>query len=152
MRDSVKWPYNASGGQVALGIAWGDADPLAFQAKPHIWRKVSKEDAEKLRRDPRLTGIFRSLSPEIQEVVNAVAEARAAHPATPASSPKKRTVKDDMIDRIEQIIADAESDDDITGRLKGVEMLAKIHALLNQKQPDEERQVTINVITGVQRD
>lgn len=151
MRDSVKWPYNASGGQVALGISWGDADPLAFQARPHTWRKVSKEDADKLRKDPRLSSIFRALPPETQEVINAVAEARAANAAVTTPAAKKKGVKEELVDRIEQIIADAESDDDITGRLKGVEMLAKIHSLLNQKVPDEDKQVVINVITGVER-
>lgn len=158
LKDSVKWPYNASGGQVALGISWGDADPLAFQAKPHTWRKVSKDDADKLRKDPRLVGIFNALPKDIQEVVNAVAEGRGVKaPAAevPASSaptkPKVRTIKDELLDKVEAIIAEAEAEGDITGQLRGVELQARLHALLSQKTPEEDRVITINVITGVPR-
>lgn len=148
------WPYNADSAAPAKGIRWGDASTLAFQAKPSVWKKITQEDAQRLRSDPRFHAIFTSLNEETQEIVNALADKRPiahADQKKPVAKAARSSVKDDLIARIESAISDATDDGDLAGRLKGIELIAKLQSMLNQKTAEDDRVVTINVITGVTR-
>lgn len=145
------WPYNPESHAVAKAIAWADAHPLAFQAKASVWKKLMHTDADKLRSDIRFRAIFSSLSAETQEIVNAVAERRPVERQKPVEKAGPRSIKDDIISRIEAVMQEAEEAGDITGQLRGVELIAKMHALLSQKTSEDDRVVNITVDTGVRR-
>ena len=149
------WPYNADSAAPAKGIRWGDSNPLSFQAKPTVWKKISLEDATRLRSDPRFRAIFASLNEETQEIVNAIADKRPiahAEQKKPVTRTGRSNVKDDLIARIESAISDATDDGDLAGRLKGIELIAKLQSMLNQKTSEDDRVITINVVTGIDRD
>jgi len=145
------WPSNPESATPAKGILWNEAHPMSFQAKPSVWKKISVEAAQRLRTDPRYIPMFNTLSAEVQEIVNAIADKRPVEHAKPVEKAGRTSTKDDLISRIESVISDAADDGDTAGRLKGIEMIAKLHALMTQKVAEDDRVVTINVVTGVVR-
>lgn len=148
------WPYDASSQSPPKGgIDWSAAAPGFEDAPLWVWRKVSKHDAELLLQDPRFADLLGSLSAEVKEVVQAVASGRKIGRSREpkASGAKPKTEKDNLLMLVEELLADAEDQGDLTARVRGIELRAKLNSLLTQKTPEEDRTVVINVVTGVVR-
>lgn len=147
---SEEWPYNSASHAVAKSIDWSRMAPLASKARPSVWRKIAKTDADKLRSDPRFKAIFQSLDPATQEIVNALADDRPAERGAAVRTKTEPSTKSTILDRINDAILTAEETDDMAAKLRGLELYAKIEQLLSVK-PVEDRNITINVLTGVER-
>lgn len=151
MSQSDLFPYNAKSTTWAKAIDWLKCDPLIGGAPARVWRKVTSADADMLRKDPRLRSIFAQLPDDIKEIVGAVAEGRQI--AKPAAAPKaaQKSEREIILDMIESVITESDETGDLTAKLRGIELRAKMASLLSQKTPDEERSIVINVVTGVER-
>ena len=171
LRSSV-FPYNADAQVMGRNIDWADADPKCAASGEKTWKKVEQKDALKLVSDPRFRRLLVSLPERIQEVVHAIAENRrvttpvavleeraaamqriaAAAPVSgkPAAQARQSVSKSDIIDAVVGVLKDADDAGDMSVKLKSIELLAKVEQLLGSK-PQEDREITINVITGVPR-
>lgn len=146
------FPYNAQSTTWAKAIDWLKCDPLIGGAPVRVWRKVTTADADMLRKDPRLRSIFAQLPDEIKEVVGAVAEGRSIAKPVAATPKVVKSERDIILDMIESVIKESDETGDLTAKLRGIELRAKMASLLSQKTPDDERTITINVVTGVPRE
>ena len=150
------WPYDpTSQTPPKSGIVWSDAAPGFKEAPLKVWRKISKHDAVTLSTDPRCVAVFDSLAPEIKEAVSAVAsgrpeEKRKAEVKEPKAKP--RTEKENLLEMLERVMEDAEQAEDLVARMRGIELRAKLHSLLTQRVSEDDRNVTINIVTGVNRE
>lgn len=116
-------------------------------ATPALIRAVTRNQLLLLRdRNPLH---WELLSPECQEAAMAIIEGRREEKQKPVS--KAGSKKDELLAKLAAIMEEAESDRDLGAQLKTVEMEAKLEALLNQKTTDEDRNVTINIVTGITR-
>lgn len=147
---SSKWPYDPANFSVASSINWMEADSLAFRSPIQVWKKVKASDANALRRDVRYKAIYASLDADTKAIIDSIADGAPIRRPSPIQ-PKGDSTKDDILGQVENVIADAEAEGDTTARLKGIELLAKLHQLLSQK-PIEDKEIVINVVTGVERE
>lgn len=145
-----KWPYNHKSTVVATDIDWTRASPLAFNASHSLWRKVPKPDAASLVSEERFIGVFMTLDPAVQEILREAAKADPKVKRAEVRRLEQGEKKDDVIQRINDAIREAEDNGDIASKLRGLEMLAKIENVLTQK-PVEDAVTIINVVTGVTR-
>lgn len=140
------WPNDHESKTVGTGIDWRAASPLAFRAPIAVWKRVAQQDALRLRDDPKYSPILKTLPEEVQAVIHEIADAVAKKREAEASEANKGTI----LAEIDQAIKEAEDGDDITAKLRGLELKAKLHQLLNPKT-QEDQVVNIYVVTGVNR-
>ena len=149
-----KWPYDPAGHSVAESIDWMRADPAVFASDDTRWKRVCQADAKRLMEDPRLSDVWNSLSADLQERLTLASHGGEREPRMMRSEKSEkavtRSIKDELLDRIESIIDEAAQNGDSTAQLRGVELQAKLHTLLSTK-PIEDRIVNISVVTGVVR-
>ena len=145
-----KWPYNHKSTVVATDIDWTRASPLAFNAPHVLWRKVSKPDAASLVSEQRFVSVFMTLDPAVQQILRDASQADPKVKRAEVRRLEQGEKKDDVIQRINDAIQEAEDNGDIASKLRGLEMLAKIENVLTQK-PVEDAVTIINVVTGVTR-
>lgn len=141
------WPNDHESKVVGTGIDWRAASPLAFRAPVNVWKRVAQQDAIRLRDDPKYAPILKTLPEEVQVVIHEIAD----------NAPKKRALeaeeanKGSILKEIDQAIKEAEDGDDITAKLRGLELKAKLHQLLNPKA-QEDQVINIFVTDGVSRE
>lgn len=141
------WPNDHESKVVGTGIDWRAASPLAFRAPVNVWKRVAQQDALRLRDDPKYAPIFRTLPEEIQVVIHEIADAVAKKRETEANEANKGTI----LKEIDAAIREAEDADDITAKLRGLELKAKLHQLLSPKA-QEDQVINIFVTDGVSRE
>jgi hypothetical protein len=144
------WPHDHKSGMVDREIDWLRASPLAFHAGPPMWKRIPKKDARALMGEESLRGIWMSLPQEIQEIVKEVAEGEEAKQRKARKELDNTHEKNDILKQIRETITEAEDAEDLTAKLRGIELLAKVQNLLTQK-PQEDPTIIINVISGVER-
>jgi hypothetical protein len=144
------WPSDHKSSVVSTGIDWRAASPIAFNAALSVWKRVAQADAIRLRDDPKYTPIFRTLPDEVQCVIHEICEGTQKKQEKAKAQEALDTNKTDILNEIDRAIKDAEDSDDITSKLRGLELKAKMHQLLNPKT-QEDLVITINVVTGVDR-
>jgi hypothetical protein len=116
-------------------------------ATPALIRAVTRNQLLLLRdRNPLH---WELLSPECQEAAMAIIEGRREEKQKPVA--KAGSKKDELLAKLAAIMEEAESDRALGAQLKTVEMEAKLEALLNQKVSDDDRNVVINIVTGIVR-
>jgi hypothetical protein len=144
------FPYNPKSLKPASSIDWAMANPLSWEAPFKVWKKVNVVDIQRLMSEPQNARIYKSLAPDVQEKLLAVAEGR--NPVAAAPPPKKSgTEKEALLALLEKVLGEAEEAGDLTAALRTIELRAKIHSLLNTKVNEDERVITITVDTGVVR-
>jgi len=146
--DANLWPSNLKSRTVDPHVDWPMVPGTNIQtATPALIRAVTRNQLLLLRdRNPLH---WELLSPECQEAAMAIIEGRREEKQKPVS--KAGSKKDELLAKLAAIMEEAESDRDLGAQLKTVEMEAKLEALLNQKTTDEDRNVTINIVTGITR-
>jgi len=145
-----KWPYDPAGHSVAESIDWMRADPAVFASDDTRWKRVCQADAKRLMEDPRLSDVWNSLSADLQERLTLASHGGEREPKMMKEKSEKRSIKDELLDKIEAIMDEAAQNGDSTAQLRGVELTARLHTLLSTK-PIEDRVVNISVVTGVVR-
>ena len=145
-----KWPYDPAGHSVAESIDWMRADPAVFASDDTRWKRVCQADAKRLMEDPRLSDVWNSLSADLQERLTLASHGGEREPKMMKEKSEKRSIKDELLDKIEAIMDEAAQNGDSTAQLRGVELTARLHTLLTLK-PVEDRVVNISVVTGVPR-
>jgi hypothetical protein len=151
MADDL-WPYNPSStSPPKRGILWANMHPDSLDAPLPVWRKVNKIDAAKLMSEPSLAGILAKLSDEQREAIAAIAEERKENRAQPVKPRKAISEKDTILAQLERVMDEADQAEDLTAKLRAIELRARLHALLNTKLNEDERNIVINVSTGVDR-
>jgi hypothetical protein len=145
--DQTKWPYNPNSKSVDRQIDWQSANPLAFDSSIAIWKRVDAVDLKKLTDDARYRRVYSGLSAEQKETIQAAQDGRV-----PRSENVSKTgnEKDALLSLLQSVLDEASDAGDLSAKLKTIELRAKLNALLNQKQ-EEDRNIVINVITGVER-
>jgi hypothetical protein len=101
--------------------------------------------------EPSLAGILAKLSDEQREAIAAIAEERKENRAQPVKPRKAISEKDTILAQLERVMDEADQAEDLTAKLRAIELRARLHALLNTKLNEDERSITINVVTGVDR-
>ena len=152
MPDVNLWPYNLRSLIPDPDIDWPQTDIDSMtSATPRMMRLINRKKLLLLKERNQLH--WEMVPPDAQEAALAIIEGRKPDKVVKEKDLSKSTgsKKDELLSEIESIIAEAESDRDLGAMLKGVEMKAKLEALLNQKTTEEDRNVTINVITGITR-
>ena len=146
--DANLWPMNLNSRTVDPHVDWPMVPGMHVKtATPALIRAVTRNQLLLLRdRNPLH---WELLSPECQEAAMAIIEGRREAKQKPVA--KAGSKKDELLAKLAAIMEEAESDRDLGAQLKTVEMEAKLEALLNQKTTDEDRNVTINIVTGIQR-
>ena len=144
------WPHDHKSGIVDREIDWLRASPLAFHAGPPVWKRIPQNAAKTLCQESSLRGIFMSLPPEIQGVVKEVADGEETKQRKARKELDNTHTKNDILKQIRDTINDAEEAEDLTAKLRGIELLAKVENLLTQK-PQEDQTIIINVVSGVER-
>jgi hypothetical protein len=114
-----------------------------------VWKRVAEVDLKRLKTEPRNAALWTSLSPEAKEKVQAALDRRNPEKAG-KETPAANSPKEKILARVDQAISEAEDDGDLTAKLRGLELVARIEKLL-ATQPTQDRETTINVITGVPR-
>jgi len=146
------WPYNPSStSPPKRGILWANIHPESLDAPLPVWRKVSKIDAAKLMSEPSLAGILAKLSDEQREAIAAIAEERKENRAQPVKPRKAISEKDTILAQLERVMDEADQAEDLTAKLRAIELRARLHALLNTKISEDEKTINIVVNTGVKR-
>lgn len=140
------WPNDPKSTIVGTGIDWRAASPLAFNAPKTVWKRVQQQDALRLTEDPKYRPIFKTLPDDIQALILGI----ATNADKKEQERQEAANRDTILKEIDDAIKEAEDADDIAAKLRGLELKARLHQLLNQK-PVEDTVVTINVITGVER-
>jgi hypothetical protein len=153
----MPWPYDPTDNEPATAIDWTRADPVALNAKPAVWRKLAKADAVRLSTDPRYKKIFAALPLHAKKAVLHVCgevyedeEFVAKDPRDREPPLTKRGPKEDILSRLEGLLEEADDAGDLTAKARGIEIMAKVQKLF-EKNDQEDKQVTINVVTGVPR-
>lgn len=141
------WPSDPKSTMVATGIDWTAASPLAFQAPISVWKRLTVNDALRLANDTRYKPIFKALPADVQSVVMSIAikedklKEKLAEDAT----------RDSILKEVDEAIKEAGDSDNIGAKLQGIKLKAELFQLLTKK-PQEDTQITINVVTGVERE
>lgn len=152
--DQSKWPHNPESTKVDKLIAWKYANPTAYS---HMTVKMVKEidvtDLNKLVLDQGYREVFKAHAP--REVVAAVTAKVSGRPIeTPAqAAPRtaKENIKDELRDELNRVNVAAMDNDNLTAQIQIIKLRAELESLLNKKEVEEDRVITINVITGIDR-
>lgn len=144
---SDQFPYSPTSRKIATSIDWLLASSQSWDAPLSVWKKVPAKDIKRLTQEPKYARLYSSLPETVKEKLVAVMEERPV-----ATTPSRGgSTKEDILERIEAVLEDAESKGDTTGRLNGIKLLAQVQSLLNQKA-EQDTTVNITVISGVERD
>jgi hypothetical protein len=142
--DNANWPYNPASSKIAKVIDWSSASKEALSsARPGLIRKLDIRSLQQLQ--TRFTSLWELLPPDCKDAAQTVIS--GGKPATVKAA--KNNKKDELLAEVEEVMAD--SIDDGSLRLKAIELKAKLESLLNVKDT-EDRNIVINVITGVNRE
>lgn len=147
--DVNLWPMNTSSLTPDTNVDW---PPVPFAnlrtATPALIRKIQRNQLLLLKdRNPLH---WEELPADCREAAMAIIEGRREERVKRATK-KDGSKKDELLSKLAAIMEEAEAGGDLSAQLKTVEMEAKLEALLNQRVTDEDRNVVINVITGVNR-
>jgi hypothetical protein len=150
VKDKTSWPYSATAATVAnKPIDWMDSTPESVLAgKREQWLKIEPADLTNLKMH------FRHMWDTLPKETTELLEDRiAGRPIALVRKPRNgpRSEKDDILDEVEAIQQLSLNDNDLSALLKSVELKAKLHALLTQKEVNDPV-ITINVVSGVPRE
>jgi hypothetical protein len=145
----MPWPYDPTDNKPATGIDWTKADQIALKARPNIWRKVAKNDAVRLSTDPKYASIFATLPEHAKRAVFGVCGEVYETEEYDYDDPK--SARDDILGRLETLMSDADDAGNLTAKARAIEIMAKVQKLFETHKL-EDRQVTIKVVTGVERE
>lgn len=151
--DTTLWPYNPSAKRASMVIDWFTADAKAFlEVSPSTLNSCPRAALVNLMQDLRLESRRKSMLLESQEALRSIVETGKL-PVVPKrkASSDKEDRKDELESMTRGIIDAAAAQDNVTGQLHGVKLLAELRALLNDKEKVDPV-ITIIVETGVPRE
>lgn len=146
-----QFPYNPKSRSVATSIDWLKASPLAWDAPFPLWKKVSPVDLKRLQTEPRFARLYESLDAATKEKVQASIDGRTPDREPVAKAGSSASEKQNLLELLESVLMKADDAGDLTAELRAIELRGKLHALLTQKSSEEDRNITINIVTGIDR-
>lgn len=131
-----KWPYNHKSTVVATDIDWTRASPLAFGASHALWRRISQSDAKMLHTNERYKGVFMTLDPVVQVIVQDIAENGEKPEAKPRESKSDKAAEiNDIITDLRRLARQAEGED-AGNAIRAIVEMAKIKGLYDVPEED----------------